>query len=124
MERYDPLVSPAREEWLDLDEAERIGLITDFHRQARIRLPNVKVHAALHAVVENQVAMGDEIPVGKTLDRLMADGLDRHEAVHAIASVLSAHMMDVVGGRAGQGDPNVPYYAALERLTAEGWRKS
>ncbi len=43
----------------------------------------------MHVVVENQIAMGDEIPVRDTLVRLMSEGLDRHDAVHAIATVLT-----------------------------------
>jgi len=124
MECYDPHVPPAPAAWLALDEAERIALVTEFHRRARIRLPNAQMHAAFHATIENQLAMGDEIPVGGTLDRLMVDGLDRHEAIHAIASVLSAHMANVVGGKAGLSDPNTLYYAALDRLTAKTWRES
>ncbi len=40
-----------------------------------------------HVVVENQIALGDEIPVARNLHQLMAQGLDRHDAIHAIASV-------------------------------------
>jgi hypothetical protein len=31
--------------------------------------------------VENQAALGDEIPVRGTLERLMGEGLDRHAAI-------------------------------------------
>jgi len=37
--------------------------IEAYHRRARIRLPNEKVHAVIHAIVENQIALGDELPV-------------------------------------------------------------
>jgi hypothetical protein len=37
MERYDPLESPPPEEWLDMDEAERLGLVEDYHRRALYR---------------------------------------------------------------------------------------
>ena len=40
MQRYDPLEAPKPEEWLGLDERERIDLARDYHRSARIRLPN------------------------------------------------------------------------------------
>jgi hypothetical protein len=49
MHRYDPLEAPDPEEWLALDEQERIDLARDYHRRARIRVPNAKVHAMLHA---------------------------------------------------------------------------
>ena len=79
---YDPLEAPEPEEWLAIDEAERIRLALDYHRRARVRLPNEKLHAVLHVVIENQIALGDEIPVQHTAQRLMAEGLDRHEAIH------------------------------------------
>jgi len=83
--QYDPLEAPEPEEWLAIDEAERIDLVKDYHRRARVRLPNEKLHAVFHVVVENQITLGNEIPVQSTVQRLMAEGLDRHEAIHAIA---------------------------------------
>jgi hypothetical protein len=53
----------------------------------------------------------------------MGEGLDRHDAIHAIGMVLAGHMHDLLqGGEVPAGDPNVPYYAALRRLTAQQWR--
>src|SRR5437660_10218640 len=52
--RYDPLEAPDPQEWLALYEQERISLVDDYHRQARIRLPNAQAHAVVHAIVENQ----------------------------------------------------------------------
>ena len=54
MQHYDPLDAPDCEEWLALDEQERIALARDYHGSARIRLPNAGVHAAVHAIVETQ----------------------------------------------------------------------
>ncbi|MGZ8403660.1 MAG: hypothetical protein ACXWVR_10460 [Rhodoplanes sp.] len=61
--QYDPLEAPEPEEWLAIDEAERIHLVQDYHRRARVRLPNEKLHSVFHVVVENQIVLGDEIPV-------------------------------------------------------------
>jgi hypothetical protein len=49
----------------------------DYHRRARIRLPNEKLHATLHAIVEAQIALGDETPAGRIAQRLTGEGLDR-----------------------------------------------
>jgi len=63
----------------------------------------------------------------------MSEGLDRHEAVHAIGSVLAGHLNDLMheiksgGDRVGMmsdQDPNKDYFAELEALTAEGWLRS
>src|SRR6516162_883188 len=124
MQRYNPLVSPDPEEWLALGEQERIDLARDYHRKARIRLPNAKVHATLHAIVEAQIALGDETPARRTAQRLMDDGLDRHEAIHAIALVFVEFMRDLMNAPESGTDPNAPYFAALERLTVDDWRRS
>lgn len=117
--QYDPLEAPEAEEWLTIDEAERIRLARDYHRRARVRLPNEKLHAVLHVVIENQIAIRDEIPVQSTVQRLMAEGLDRHEAIHAIASVLAEFMHDLMGNPGSSTESNQEYFAALQRLKAE-----
>jgi hypothetical protein len=125
MRRYDPLKAPDPEEWLALDEQESIILAEDYHRRAGIRLPNATLHATMHAVVENQIALGDETPVPRVMQRLMDEGLDRHQAIHAIGSVLFGHIHDLLKNQPDPGtEPNKLYFAALERLTAEDWLRS
>ena len=126
MERYNPLEPPDPEEWISMDELERIRLVEIYHQRAHVRLPNVAAHALFHTAVENQVALGDETPVKRTVERLMSEGLDRHDAIHAVGSALAAHIYDLLGqgDAAPQADPNPPYYAALDNLTAEAWRRS
>lgn len=46
------------------------------------------VHYRIQATVETQVAMGDETPVAKAIDRLMNQRLNRHQALNALASIL------------------------------------
>ena len=123
--RYDPLRAPDPQQWLALDEQERIEFAERFHRKARIKLPNQRVHAAFHAVVETQIAMGDELlPVASTVARLMAEGLDRHEAVHAVGSVLAQHMYALQKGEQSDAeDPNAGYFEALHELSAQSWRE-
>jgi hypothetical protein len=120
---YDPNVAPDPDEWLALDEEERLSAISAYHREAGIEVPNERAHALFHVLVENQIAMGDEVPVvGRTVQRLMEqDGLDRHEAIHAVASVASAQMFDAMKSEGGFDKEK--YAAELERLTAERWRK-
>src|SRR3989449_2198378 len=119
---YDPRYAPDPEAWLALDEAERIDLALRYHRRARVRLPDTRLHATIHVVVENQVALGDEIPVRQTLERLRVEGLDRHDAVHAVGSVLTKRIYELLKEGLPAGDPNEPYWTELESLTAEGWR--
>ena len=105
------------------DDGERIERVQAWHRKARVRLPNAKVHAVLHTVVETQIAM--KLPaVTGAMARLMAEGLDRHEAVHAVGSVLITHIADLLADKTAGGDPNEKYYAELDQLTAESWRRA
>lgn len=124
MEEYNPGCAPEPESWLELDEQERIALVETYHRVARIKLPNVTAHAPLHTIVENQIALNLE-PVVRAMDRLGKEGLTRHDAVHAIGSVVAEHLFDIL--KTDQNDDaatsEVRYYAAVERLTAASWRR-
>jgi hypothetical protein len=117
--RYDPDVAPDPSRWRELGDDERIMLAEAYHRRAGIEVPNMTLHATMHVIIENQVAMGDEPPVRRTIERLMGEGLDRHDAVHAVGSVLAAHITDTL--KAGAPN-NEAYNEAVERLTAEIWR--
>jgi hypothetical protein len=120
---YDPSVGPDGKQWLALDEGERIALVRDFHARNRIGVPNAEAHAVIHAIVENQLA--EELPAAvAALQRLEAEGLDRHESVHAIGSVLTEHMRALMNGSRDSADPHGPYFVALEKLTADSWRRS
>jgi hypothetical protein len=124
MEEYNPECAPEPESWLELDEQERIALVETYHRVARIKLPSVTAHAALHAIVENQIALNLE-PVVRAMHRLSKEGLTRHDAVHAIGSVVAEHLWDILktdqNGDAAASQSR--YYAAVERLSAASWRK-
>lgn len=117
--RYDPARPVDAEEWSQLHEGEQIELVR--HRRARIRLPNLRLQAGLHVTVENQVLLGEETPVAAALQRLMGERLDRHDATHAIASVLSSVMYEAVS-RKETRDLKAVQYSEVSRLTAEGWR--
>jgi hypothetical protein len=69
-------------------------------------------------------ALGDETPARRITQRLIGEGLDRHDAIHAIGMVLAEHIYDVSKTAKSDKDPNAPYFAALERLTADDWRRS
>jgi hypothetical protein len=118
--RYDPAVSPDPAEWLALDEGEQIAIVADYHRRAQIDLPNANLHAMIHTVVEQQLA-GQLPPVVSAFDRLQREGLDRHDTVHALGSVLAEHLRQLMIGALDETNPNASYFAALERLTAASW---
>jgi hypothetical protein len=127
---YDPLVEPDPEAWLATDEQTRIDIIERYHRRHGFKAERVRAHAVFHVVVESQIAEGDELPVRRTLLRLMAEGLDRHDAIHAIGSVLAGHINELLRETDAEKlsspghDPNAAYFSELERLTAKEWLRS
>jgi hypothetical protein len=124
MTRYDPLRAPDPRKWLAMDDSEKIALTADYHRRAGDQAPSPEAHAAIHCMIENQIALGDETPVRATIERLMAEGLDRHDAVHAVGSILIGLVNDVARDGGSGGDVNAAYAEELAKLTAESWRQS
>jgi hypothetical protein len=114
-------LAPDTAAWLALDETHRIMLAEAHHRRAGIDVPDANVHAIIHVVVENQVALGDELPVRRAIDRLMTEGLNRHEAVHAVGRVLAVYLTDLLNADTPQPAKLEAYKVAVERLTAESW---
>jgi len=123
MERYDPEIAPTGEDWLGIDEGERLLLVEEYHRDARIPMPQRarRLHASMHVIVENQLASNDE-PIVRALTRLMKESLSRHDAVHAIGSVVAEEIYDLLKQEDTSDTVRTRYYAAIERLTAATWR--
>ncbi len=117
---YDPDVAPDPEEWLALDEMERIDAALVYHDFMGFEAGSPKLHAGLHATVETQTAMGDVSPAGATLRRLVDEGLERHDAIHAIGAILVVILADLVREGA-TGESNERYAAELNELTAAKW---
>lgn len=122
--RYSPYVAPEPAAWLETDEDERLIAIQDFHARARDDSPSPRMHALMHLIVENQLAMPDQDSVRDALSRLRNEGLGRHEALHALGSVLAEHMVHLA--QAGSGTSHGPgeYHAKLAALSAARWRDS
>jgi hypothetical protein len=120
METYDPETAPDTAAWLELEEDERILRIASYHRREKVKLPNLQVHAALHSVVENQIA--EELQtVRETVARLQAEGLSRHDAIHAVGSVLVGCLQALMREGAPAQFEVEAYFQDLRSLTASGW---
>lgn len=110
-------------DWLALSETERMRLAQNFHVQSRIKVPRIKAHAAILVIIENQIAIG-YAPTKPAVERLMAGGLSRHEALHAVGSVVAraAHELRI------STDPEVHRThqerlgADIDSLTVESWK--
>jgi hypothetical protein len=122
MDSYDPDTSRPSADWLQTDEGERIELVSAYHRRKKIHLPNAQLHAVIHVVVENQLALGEEVVV-ETLARLQREGLRRHDALHAIGSVLATDLYELMQESSeATGDAYRRYLERLQELTARNWR--
>jgi hypothetical protein len=121
MMTYDPEKDPQADKWLAMDEDERIAAVEVYHRRQRVRLPQPTLHAAIHTVVEDQIALGEGAVV-ETLARLRSEGLTRHEALHQIGKVLAEEILHVLKGE--QSDLSGSYLDRVRRLTADEWRQS
>lgn len=122
MDIYDPDTAPDPKAWLELSETERLLLVGDYHDQAGEELPNAQLHAVIHVVVENQLAEA-YLPAVDALVRLMREDLSRHDAVHAIGSVLAERIWTQAQGGGSAGEPAMVYEQALRALTAQSWRE-
>jgi hypothetical protein len=92
---YDGDSPPDAEVWLALDEGERLACIEEAHARRGWSVgENARVHAAMHAIVENRLAAKDE-PVVAAYDRLRAASVDRHTTIHALASVVATQLFDM-----------------------------
>jgi len=122
LKSYEPNRAPEPEDWLKLDEQERIALVERFHRKVRESAQSLKAHAIVQATVETQLALNDPPSAREALRRLMGEGLDRHEAIHAIGSILAEYLFEALRGSGAKDTSNDAYAQALSRLTATGWR--
>lgn len=123
MEKYQPSRCPNAQEWLALGEFERVYLVREFHVDTNASVPEdaMDLHASIHVIVENQIAM-EYMPVPATIDKLIRQGLDRHEAIHAVGAIVSENIYDLTAGNEKSWDRN-KYRRRLVKLTAKRWRK-
>jgi hypothetical protein len=121
---YDADRAPDPAAWDAADEGERVAAVQAHHATLGSRhppTPQPRLHAALHVVVESQLAAGNPPEARRALARLTAGGLGRHDAVHAIASAAADATNAALA--AGRFD-RAAYARALDALTADGWRRS
>ena len=96
---YDIANPPAPEVWLAMDESDRIAAVEDAHRRTGAAVgSNATAHAAIHVAVENRLAEGHAVVVA-AYERFRAAGVDRHETVHALASVVTRQLITVLEQR-------------------------
>jgi hypothetical protein len=124
MRTYDADVGPPAAEWLATAEADRIRIVEAYHRRQRIKLPRPTLHATIHVVVENQIAIGEDVVID-AMARLQREGLSRHESLHAVGMILTEQLYGLLKGNIAPGsDPNSRYRERVQHLSADDWRNS
>lgn len=117
---YDPLFAPDPGEWLEMDEGERQLMVEAYVSEYEGGIEGASLHASIHVLVENQIALGAfESPTGPAMERLIEKGLSRHEAIHAIGSILAEQFFGMMKHR-GEFDPN-QYEKELAKLDFSEW---
>jgi len=122
MKKYHASQTPGSDEWLELDESTRIDLVQHHHKTAGIDFQKgaEELHAMIHVVVENQIAMGIDA-VSAAISKLLRQGLSRHEAIHAIGAIISEDIFEIVNSK--QEFNKSRYRRRLDKLTAKRWKK-
>jgi hypothetical protein len=108
---------------LDLSEEETILATKKYHDDHEPKMDEGSsiIHAAMHAVIETQIAMIDPPQVHRTFTKLIDAGLDRHDAIHIVGSVLAEqlyHLMELQ--KSAQYNP---YGRSLGELDIKKWKK-
>jgi len=122
MKEYDALIEPESEKWLKLSEENRIAIIESYVRnhEKTIEEEAFLLHSSIHMVVENQLAENIE-STKEAYNRLLRQGLNRHEAIHAIGAVVTEDIYDMLKNK--KTFNHEKYKNRLRKLTAKKWKK-
>jgi hypothetical protein len=86
---YHPLQAPESAAWLGLTPADRLNAVAACQRAAGVTTDLPDDHTRLHVAMEDLLARGPETAAGREMARLMASGLDRHEAIHTLSATFA-----------------------------------
>jgi hypothetical protein len=118
--RYEPTSTPDASRWLETPEGERLDAVLRQHEMAGEKAGSLRMHAAIHVTVETQLAEGHAAAV-RAMQRLTEQGLDRHEALHAVGSAVAGQIFAALKGRSFDA---AEYEKRLDALTVDSWRNS
>lgn len=83
----DALIAQAMDLHPELDPLWELGELSATPQEINGTVVNPFIHTALHVLIEKQLTDKSPPEIVDTLATLLQRGVDRHEAVHAIASV-------------------------------------
>jgi len=101
----------------EFDELWGQGDLATFPQEINGAVVNPFVHTVLHVIIDRQIDNEDPAFVAETKVRLVEQGMDEHECLHAIIGVYA----DVYFGnfRKGRGFDHLDYQSRLGQLSYE-----
>lgn len=116
---YDANTDPDSDAWLGVDDGTRLLAVLQYHLQTEEPWGgNLRLHATAHMIAENQLAEGFE-PAVHAMSRLCDGGLERHTALHALASVaIQAYRQELQGAEVGADELRERIEAAVQKALA------
>jgi hypothetical protein len=127
---YDASAPPDADYWLGLAPRERNLAAVEHHEldQPHAVADSQHMHAVAHAAIETQLVEGDLPQVRAALERLVAGGVARHDAVHALGMVFMEQIYDLlrreeVGAQPTEAEANAAYVARIDELTVESYQE-
>ena len=113
---YDAERAPDAGPWSAAPQEDRVCAVEAFHGASQAPHPPIeraRVHAALHVVVEDQLAKGEPPEAARAVARLVAGGMTRHAALHEVGRAASAALQAALS--TGRFDAKA-YAEALDAL--------
>jgi hypothetical protein len=117
---YDPELGPDLDAWLDLDQDGQLADIERYHeeRPHGMMLGRPDIHAMMHWSAEFELMHGNQTS-SDACERILLQGLTRHDAIHQIGAVLLEAAADLVDGGTLKTSPSKAF-DALGRGKASG----
>ncbi len=116
LEGEDALIAEAMNLHPELDPLWELGELSATPQEVNGTVVNPFIHTALHVLIEKQLAEKSPPEIADTLSALLRRSVDRHEAVHAIASVYADLYFTTF--RRGQQFEEGTYVEMLKQLAA------
>ncbi|MFQ5671902.1 MAG: DUF1841 family protein [Nitrospinales bacterium] len=101
----------------EFDELWQQGDLATYPREINGAIVNPFVHTVLHVIINRQIDNEDPVFVAETRARLLEQGMDEHECLHAIIAAYA----DIYFGnfRKGRGFDHLDYQSRLNMLSYE-----
>ena len=117
IDEEDALIVQAMDLHPELDPLWELGEMSATPQEVNGTVVNPFIHTSLHVLVEKQLQSKSPPEIVDALNALLNRGIDRHEAVHAIASVYADLYFTTF--RRGQQFEELTYVELLKQLVAE-----